>query len=118
MIQQGVSAGESSSDPNGTGGMSIGRVMDYVEARLEAIKSREDEEDEDEEREKKDKEKSTSQGPAHGQGATASNTSRSNVGPNVSTKSNGASTANRSKDTVRLLFLFSYIQYLFPPVVS
>ena len=47
MIQQGVSAGESSSDPNGTGGMSIGRVMDYIEARLEAIKSREDEEDED-----------------------------------------------------------------------
>ncbi|PSR78462.1 hypothetical protein PHLCEN_2v7405 [Hermanssonia centrifuga] len=50
MIQQGVSAGESS-DGNG-GGMSIGRIMDYVEARLEALKSREEEEDEDEEKDK------------------------------------------------------------------
>ncbi|KAI0071572.1 hypothetical protein K474DRAFT_1712348 [Panus rudis PR-1116 ss-1] len=50
MIQQGVSTGESS-EPNG-GGMTIGRIMDYIEARLEAIKSREEEEDEDEEREK------------------------------------------------------------------
>lgn len=50
MIQQGVSAGESS-DRNGEG-MTIGRIMDYIEARLEAIKSREEEEDEDEEKEK------------------------------------------------------------------
>lgn len=50
MIQQGVSAGESSG-PNGSG-MTIGRIMDYIEARLEAIKSREEEEDEDEEKEK------------------------------------------------------------------
>ncbi|KIP06891.1 hypothetical protein PHLGIDRAFT_24355 [Phlebiopsis gigantea 11061_1 CR5-6] len=50
MIQQGVSAGESS-DPNG-GGMTIGRIMDYIEARLEAIKSREEEEDEDEEKDR------------------------------------------------------------------
>ncbi|CAL1697423.1 unnamed protein product [Somion occarium] len=48
MIQQGVSAGE----PSEAGGMSIGRIMDYVEARLEAIQSQEEEEDEDEEREK------------------------------------------------------------------
>lgn len=48
MIQQGVSAGESS-DGNG---MTIGRIMDYIEARLEAIKSREEEEDEDEEKDK------------------------------------------------------------------
>ena len=48
MIQQGVSAGESS-DGNG---MSIGRIMDYIEARLDAIKSREEEEDEDEEKDK------------------------------------------------------------------
>lgn len=32
--------------------MSIGRVMDYIEARLEAIKSREEEEDEDEEKDR------------------------------------------------------------------
>ncbi len=50
MIQQGVSTSESS-DPN-SGGMSIGRIMDYIEARLEAIKSREEEEDEDEEKDR------------------------------------------------------------------
>ncbi|EMD31267.1 hypothetical protein CERSUDRAFT_89268 [Gelatoporia subvermispora B] len=50
MIQQGVSTGESS-DAGGPG-TSIGRIMDYIEARLEAIKSREEEEDEDEERER------------------------------------------------------------------
>lgn len=50
MIQQGVSAGETS-DLNGSG-MTIGRVMDYLEARLEAIKSREEEEEEDEEKDK------------------------------------------------------------------
>ncbi|KAK7677233.1 hypothetical protein QCA50_019827 [Cerrena zonata] len=49
MIQQGVSAGESS---EGGGGMTIGRIMDYIEARLEAIRSQEEEEDEDEERER------------------------------------------------------------------
>ena len=49
MIQQGVSAGESS---EGGSGMNIGRVMDYIEARLEAIRSQEEEEDEDEERER------------------------------------------------------------------
>lgn len=50
MIQQGVSAGDSSgSDGQGD---AIGRIMDYVEARLEAIRSREEEEDEDEEKER------------------------------------------------------------------
>ena len=34
------------------GGMTIGRVMDWTEARVDAIKTREEEEDEDEEREK------------------------------------------------------------------
>lgn len=32
--------------------MTIGKVMDWIEARLEAVKSREEEEDEDEERER------------------------------------------------------------------
>jgi hypothetical protein len=48
MIQQGVSVGGSASPD----GMNIGRVMDWIEARLEAVKSREEEEEEDEEREK------------------------------------------------------------------
>ena len=63
MIQQGVSVGDiggassSSHDPEGAG-MTIGKIMDWIEARLDAIKSREEEEDEDEEKDKdKDKDK-------------------------------------------------------------
>ena len=57
MIQQGVSVGDiggassSSHDPEG-GRMTIGKIMDWIEARLDAIKSREEEEDGDEEKEK------------------------------------------------------------------
>jgi len=43
MIQQGVSVGGADD------AISVGRIMDWVEARLEAIKAREDEEYEDEE---------------------------------------------------------------------
>ena len=50
MIQQGVSTGDSSGSDGQ--GVAIGRIMDYVEARLEAIRSREEEEDEDEEKER------------------------------------------------------------------
>ncbi|KAE9391603.1 hypothetical protein BT96DRAFT_1023993 [Gymnopus androsaceus JB14] len=57
MIQQGVSAEgmqshnhPDSSDPSS--GMTIGKVMDWIEARMEAIKSREEEEDEEEEKER------------------------------------------------------------------
>jgi hypothetical protein len=46
MIQQGVSAG--GVDENA---MTVGRIMDWVEARLDAVKAREEEEDEEEERE-------------------------------------------------------------------
>ncbi|KAI5991262.1 hypothetical protein EDD15DRAFT_2388665 [Pisolithus albus] len=55
MIQQGVSVGgiaPSTSDNPLSGEMSIGRILDWIEARMEAIKAREEEEDEDEEREK------------------------------------------------------------------
>ncbi|KAF5386474.1 hypothetical protein D9757_005941 [Collybiopsis confluens] len=66
MIQQGVSVegiqqnhGSSGprSDPNPPfdaegQGMTIGKVMDWIEARMEAIKSREEEEDEEEEKER------------------------------------------------------------------
>jgi hypothetical protein len=55
MIQQGVSVGDiglsGTHDMEG-GGMTIGKVMDWIEARVEAIKSREEEEEEDEEKEK------------------------------------------------------------------
>lgn len=49
MIQQAVSDSESE---GGSGMPTIERVMDWVEARLEAIRAREEEEEEDEERER------------------------------------------------------------------
>ncbi|KAF8554052.1 hypothetical protein OG21DRAFT_1413282 [Imleria badia] len=54
MIQQGVSTGGiAPSDHNALGGeMTVGRILDWIEARMDAVKSREEEEDEDEEREK------------------------------------------------------------------
>ena len=53
MIQQGVSAG---GNHTGENPMSVGRIMDWVEARCDAVKAREEEEDEEEQKEK-DKEK-------------------------------------------------------------
>jgi hypothetical protein len=61
MIQQGVSVGGVvGSSASGVGpmeegagnAMTIGKVMDWIEARLEAVKSREEEEEEEEEKEK------------------------------------------------------------------
>ncbi|ESK85677.1 hypothetical protein Moror_9921 [Moniliophthora roreri MCA 2997] len=56
MIQQGVSVGGIDTPGSGASaesdGMTIGKVMDWIEARMEAIKAREEEEDEEEEREK------------------------------------------------------------------
>ncbi|KAL4065667.1 hypothetical protein V8B97DRAFT_2070319 [Scleroderma yunnanense] len=60
MIQQGVSVGASH---NGEA-LSIGRILDWIEARIEAIKAREEEEDEDEEREK-EKERARAGPPAN-----------------------------------------------------
>jgi hypothetical protein len=51
MIQQGVSvSGVAEMNEGDADGMTIGRVMDWIEARLEAVKSREEEEEEDEEK--------------------------------------------------------------------
>lgn len=47
VIQQGVSVG-GVGGAGSEGGMTIGRVMDWVEARLDAIRAREEEEDEEE----------------------------------------------------------------------
>ncbi|KAI1784210.1 hypothetical protein LXA43DRAFT_1043629, partial [Ganoderma leucocontextum] len=47
MIQQGVST-----DIDPSREVTIGRIMDYIEARLEAIRAREEEEDEEEEKER------------------------------------------------------------------
>ena len=43
VIQQGVSVGGAGNDEDA--GMSIGRIMDWIDARLDAIKAREDEEE-------------------------------------------------------------------------
>jgi hypothetical protein len=54
MIRHGLSdAGRTGGgDEGGAPAMDVGRVMDWVDARLEAIRAREEEEDEDEERER------------------------------------------------------------------
>ncbi|KAJ7154717.1 hypothetical protein C8R46DRAFT_1118212 [Mycena filopes] len=53
MLQLGVSDSHTLvPDRNQEAGMSIGRVMDWVEARLDAVKCREEEEDEEDERER------------------------------------------------------------------
>jgi hypothetical protein len=68
FIQQGVSASDIGLVPSHAvegGGMTIGRVMDWTEARVDAIKAREEEEDEDEEREK-DKERAGGARPSAG----------------------------------------------------
>jgi len=69
MIQQGVSDSDSE---GGSGMLTIGRVMDWVEARLEAVKVREEEEEEDEEREK---------GRADSVGKASSSLGRANSAP-------------------------------------
>jgi hypothetical protein len=55
MIQQGVSDAGPLPSTSGTGtttAMDVGRVMDWLDARVAAIRSREEEEDEDEDKEK------------------------------------------------------------------
>ncbi|KAJ7512549.1 hypothetical protein B0H11DRAFT_1951658 [Mycena galericulata] len=53
MLQQGVSESHTLvPDRNEEAGMTIGRVMDWVEARLDAVRCREEEEDEEDERER------------------------------------------------------------------
>ncbi|KAJ3818615.1 hypothetical protein EV361DRAFT_915286 [Lentinula raphanica] len=100
MIQQGVSAegiehtqshnssGTCSDSPSSSQGMTIGKVMDWIEARMEAIKSREEEEDEEEERER-EKERTTT-----------ANTTAPGVATNSLPKSStGSKTAIHNKST-------------------
>ena len=97
MIQQGVS--DSETPP------SIGRVMDWVEARLEAIRAREEEEDEeDEESAASKKEKDSQTGP--GRLKASSSLPRANSAPAVPQQS--------PREQVRL----SPPSFLFPFPVS
>jgi hypothetical protein len=53
MLQLGVSDSHTLvPDKTQEAGMTIGRVMDWVEARLDAVRCREEEEDEEDERER------------------------------------------------------------------
>ncbi|KAF8716580.1 hypothetical protein AX14_009172 [Amanita brunnescens Koide BX004] len=63
MIQHGVSAGGIDNGESREG-VTIGRVMDWTEARLEALKQKDEEEEEDEEREKERKPSTASAAPA------------------------------------------------------
>ena len=86
--------------------MTIGRVMDWTEARLDAIKAREEEEDEDEEKEKgdKDKDKDRERGPAAASSQTRRSTQAGTVPSSVS-KAEGKKTglsSSRTRDMVSL----------------
>lgn len=111
MIQQGVStSGLETHSSNGTttDGMTIGKVMDWAEARLEEIRAREEEEDEEEEKEKekeKGKTKSTPTSARPPAATTATATSRQPPAPTpakerVSTK----------KEQVRCLLRLLYLR--------
>lgn len=102
FIQQGVSAGgvvasTSSQDVEGDG-MTIGRVMDWIEGRLDAIRTTEEEEDEDEEKEK-DKERPAA--------ASVQPTATRAPAATLATPSSKKSHAHRSKDVVCFI-LFSF----------
>lgn len=95
FIQQGVSASDLGSDPSHAvdgGGMTIGRVMDWTEARLEAIRTTEEEEEEEEEREK---ERGTAQTTSRSPAATVTPTSPRSAARKL--------LAPRPKDTVSLI---------------
>lgn len=75
--------------------MTIGRVMDWIEARVDAIRAREEEEDEDEEREK-DKERVARVG-----GAGPPTQSASGPVPPLKTQQSTSKSHPISKPTVR-----------------
>lgn len=87
--------------------MTIGRVMDWTEARLEAIKSREEEEDEDEEREK---EKERGRPPAGNPGPATKPDEKAYTTPETS------STVPPPKDRVSFqLIVLDIIKHVFFP---
>jgi len=102
MIQQGVSLDQSGSGYDAESGLTIGRVMDWIEARLEAIRSRQEEEDEDEERER-DKEKDKDKDKERGRVAPVApliTTTPSSVLSKVKVQSTTVAVEVQSKDQV------------------
>lgn len=98
MIQHGVSAGGIDNGESREG-MTIGRVMDWTEARLQALRQKDEEEDEDEEREKERKPSTAPAAPtsAHSSAPKLSKSAAQHP-PNNNT---------RLKDTVSTVFYFS-----------
>ena len=98
MIQHGVSAGGIDNGESREG-MTIGRVMDWTEARLQALRQKDEEEDEDEEREKERKPSTAPAAPtsAHPSAPKLSKSAAQHP-PNNNT---------RLKDTVSTVFYFS-----------
>jgi len=103
MIQQGVSVGGVADPSSAMSGsvreatgdeMTIGKVMDWIEARLEAVKSREEEEDEDEEKERSRSGNNTAASAASVSTSKPSATAKSGTPDNVAITS-------RHKDHVR-----------------
>ena len=94
FIQQGVSASDLGTDSSHAvdgGGMTIGRVMDWTEARLEAIRTTEEEEEEEE----REKERGTAQTTSRSPAATIAPTSPRSAARKL--------LAPRPKDTVSLI---------------
>lgn len=105
MIQQGVSVGgigpggSTPSSAQSNNEMTIGKVMDWIEARLEAVKSREEEEEEEEERER------TRNGASANTTASTSSKPTTNTIAKTSTAET-VRTATRAKDQVRWISNF------------
>lgn len=102
MIQQGVSADVGIAHPLNGETLSIGRILDWTEARIEALKAREEEEDEDEEREK-EKERARSGPPS------TSNTATKDSAPPVSFPTKASTSYRAPENTV------SSFYELYPP---
>ncbi|KIM59519.1 hypothetical protein SCLCIDRAFT_1217643 [Scleroderma citrinum Foug A] len=95
MIQQGVSADVGIAHPLNGETLSIGRILDWTEARIEALKAREEEEDEDEEREK-EKERARSGPPS------TSNTATKDSAPPVSFPTKASTSYRAPENTAPL----------------
>jgi hypothetical protein len=90
FVQAGLSAeGDMGGGVDG-GGMTIGRVMDWVEARLEATRAREEEEEEDREKERE-------RGRIHQQGATSISNAPAPTNGTVKKSKSKRSGGNESK---------------------
>lgn len=85
VIQQGVSVG-------GGDGMTIGRIMDWIDARREVIKEREEDDEDDEDKESKSKGSPSTAG-----GASSSGDGAKDARDKATEKDNGKPTFEQGK---------------------